>query len=93
MQRRMIRIQRENLFPMRRGRQPNEAVDTLRKRRLDLIEPSNHYQDPYILAVLIGLAQSQAKAEDSCKHSNGHSNDRIYQVSCFQRKIIWLMFC
>lgn len=83
MQRRMIRVQRENLFPMRRGRQPNEAVDTLRKRRLDLIEPSNHYQDPYILAVLIGLAQSQAKAEDSCKQSKDHSNDRIYQVSCY----------
>ena len=81
MQRRMIRMQRENLYPIRRNRRFNEPVETLRQRRLAHIEPSNHYQDPYIFAVLIGLAQSQAKVDHSHNDMNGHRKDRVYQVS------------
>ncbi|KAM5358383.1 hypothetical protein ACJZ2D_015336 [Fusarium nematophilum] len=69
MQRGMIRIQREGLLPLPRPRRPNPPAEELRRLRLKKLEPSDPWRDPYIVVVLLGLAQSQlesaSKREDS----------------------------
>ncbi|KAI5462838.1 hypothetical protein BGZ63DRAFT_379825 [Mariannaea sp. PMI_226] len=75
LQRNMIKIQRENVYPKpnrRRSRsQPtqNIPVETMRKLQLKHLEPVDPRRDPYILAVLLGMAQAQA--EENATRSAG----------------------
>ncbi|KAH6880069.1 hypothetical protein B0T10DRAFT_495781 [Thelonectria olida] len=64
MQRIMIKIQRELVYPVpgprRRAQSNNVPVAEMRQLQLKHLDPADHNRDPYILAVLIGLAQEQA---------------------------------
>ncbi|KAF5022480.1 hypothetical protein F66182_5452 [Fusarium sp. NRRL 66182] len=61
MMRGMIGIQREGVFVLPKPRRPNPPAELLREMRLKKLEPSDPWRDPYILAVLVGMAQSQAE--------------------------------
>lgn len=65
MQRSMVKIQREAAFPMPRPRRrqqlPNVPVAAARQLQLKHLEPADPCRDPYILVVLLGLAQAQAE--------------------------------
>lgn len=65
LQRGMIRIQREGVFQPPRPRRANPPAESLRKMRIKQLEPEDQWREPYILAVLIGLAQSQAEDKSS----------------------------
>lgn len=79
LQKGMIRIQREGLFQTPRPRRSNPPAELLRKLRLKQLEPEDRFRDPYILAVLIGLAQSQA--EDKSSPQTRHRQDHVFQVT------------
>ncbi|KAF4968785.1 hypothetical protein FSARC_3914 [Fusarium sarcochroum] len=68
LQRGMIKIQRESVFQLPKPRRPNPPAELLREMRLKQLEPSDHWRDPYVLAVLVGLAQSQAEEKHSPKY-------------------------
>ncbi|KAF4459373.1 hypothetical protein FALBO_13872 [Fusarium albosuccineum] len=74
MQRGMIRIQREGVFPLPRPRRVNPPAELLQRLRLRRLEPSDPWRDPYILAVLVGMAQSQAQSLYSEKGSFDQSH-------------------
>ncbi|KAM0433330.1 hypothetical protein ACHAPT_004206 [Fusarium lateritium] len=73
MQRGMIGIQREGVFSLPRPRRPNPPAEFIRKLRLKQLEPSDPWHDPYILAVLVGLAQSQSQSRHLLD-STGHGD-------------------
>ncbi|RFN44456.1 hypothetical protein FIE12Z_11315 [Fusarium flagelliforme] len=79
LQKGMIRIQREGLFQTPRPRRSNPPAELLRKLRLKQLEPEDRFRDPYILAVLIGLAQSQA--EDKSSPQTRHRQDHVFKTS------------
>jgi hypothetical protein len=79
LQKGMIRIQREGLFQTPRPRRSNPPAELLRKLRLKQLEPEDRFRDPYILAVLIGLAQSQA--EDKSSPQTRHRQDHVFKVT------------
>ncbi|KAH7131501.1 hypothetical protein B0J13DRAFT_105320 [Dactylonectria estremocensis] len=86
MQRGMIRIQREAAFPLprprRRQRLPNLPVAAARLLQLKHLEPADPCRDPYILAVLLGLAQAQAELSSLAESgSNNAWKRREYRVS------------
>ncbi|KAK7429353.1 hypothetical protein QQZ08_004165 [Neonectria magnoliae] len=78
MQRGMIKYQRETVFPMprprRREHRRNLPVAAQQQLHLKLLEPDDPCRDPYILAVLLGLAQAQAQkvASDDSTDRRGH---------------------
>ncbi|KAL3602322.1 hypothetical protein FPOAC2_06626 [Fusarium poae] len=78
LQKGMIRIQREGVFQPPRPRRSNPPAEMLRKMRLKLLEPEDQWRDPYILAVLIGLAQSQA--EDKSSHQTRFRQNHVFKT-------------
>ncbi|RSL92318.1 hypothetical protein CEP52_013876 [Fusarium oligoseptatum] len=80
MQRGMIRIQREGVFSLPRPRRPNPPAELIRKMRLKQLEPSDPWCDPYILAVLIGLAQSQSQNKSLEKDSGSKGRPDAFKV-------------
>ncbi|RGP70885.1 hypothetical protein FLONG3_7341 [Fusarium longipes] len=80
LQKGMIRIQREGVFQPPRPRRPNPPAELLRKMRLKQLEPKDQWRDPYILAVLIGLAQSQA--EDKSSPQTRFRQNHVFKVTC-----------
>ncbi|KPM37176.1 hypothetical protein AK830_g9375 [Neonectria ditissima] len=77
MQRGMIKYQRGTVFPMprprRREHRLNAPVAAQQQLHLKLLEPADPCRDPYILAVLLGLAQAQAKkVADEGTDRRGH---------------------
>jgi hypothetical protein len=81
MQRGMIKIQREGVFSLPRPRRPNPPAELIRKLRLKQLEPSDPWCDPYILAVLVGLAQSQAQSRSLEKDLDGKGRPDAFKVS------------
>ncbi|KAF7543475.1 hypothetical protein G7Z17_g10714 [Cylindrodendrum hubeiense] len=83
MQRSMVKIQRETAFPMPRPRRrqhvPNVPVAAARQLQLKHLEPADPCRDPYILAVLLGLAQAQAEAA-SLSSDDSNNGRREYRV-------------
>jgi hypothetical protein len=79
LQKGMIRIQREGVFQPPRPRRPNPPAELLRKMRLKQLEPKDQWRDPYILAVLIGLAQSQA--EDKSSPQTRFRQNHVFKVT------------
>ncbi|KAH7127563.1 hypothetical protein EDB81DRAFT_144979 [Dactylonectria macrodidyma] len=85
MQRGMIRIQRETAFPLPRPRRrqqlPNLPVAATRRLQLKHLEPTDPCRDPYILAVLLGLAQAQAEASSLIESGSANAwEGREYKV-------------
>ncbi|KAJ4221595.1 hypothetical protein NW759_006841 [Fusarium solani] len=80
MQRGMIKIQREGVFSLPRPRRPNPPAELIRKLRLKQLEPSDPWCDPYILAVLVGLAQSQAQSRSLEKDLDGKGRPDAFKV-------------
>lgn len=81
MQRGMIKIQREGVFSLPRPRRPNPPAELIRKMRLKQLEPSDPWCDPYILAVLLGLAQSQLQSQSLEKDSGSRGRPDAFKVS------------
>lgn len=85
MQRHFVAIQRESVYPRPRRRAiipRNKPGDRIRALQLKHLQPPDLKKDPYILAVLIGLCQDQAKAyHDLAKIQPGIVNyDKVYKV-------------
>jgi hypothetical protein len=79
MQRAMIKIQRELVYPVpgsRRRIQNNVPVAEMRQLQLKHLNPADPSRDPYILAVLVGLAQEQAwVVHDTSEEEEAEENE------------------
>lgn len=75
--------------PRRRQQLPNVPVAAARQLQLKHLEPADPCRDPYILVVLLGLAQAQA--ETVAVSSSSSKTDRTrheYRVSfLFPKKL------
>ncbi|KAF4973831.1 hypothetical protein FZEAL_9210 [Fusarium zealandicum] len=81
MQRGMINTLREGVFSLPRPRRPNPPAEEIRRLRLKQIVPSDPRRDPYIVGVLLGLAQSQAESLLSkMSGSEGIESDHVFKV-------------
>lgn len=75
---------------MPRLRRPNPPAEQIRQLRIKEIEPVDRWRDPYILAVLVGMAQSQAEAVYSGRDGSVESPENIvYKV----RRLILIKDC
>ncbi|KAF9767329.1 hypothetical protein IL306_000119 [Fusarium sp. DS 682] len=68
MQKGMIRLLREGIFTLPRALQGNAPAEWVRDIRINQLEPADQWHEPYILGVLVGLAQSQAEEKSSPKY-------------------------
>ncbi|CVL10639.1 uncharacterized protein FPRO_13342 [Fusarium proliferatum ET1] len=74
----LIRNLREGLFPLPNRLRHDPAAKWLRELRVKKIEPQDQWRDPYILCVLLGLAQSQA--EDKTSPEYPFAEDHIFKT-------------
>ncbi|KAH7472887.1 hypothetical protein FOMA001_g12119 [Fusarium oxysporum f. sp. matthiolae] len=74
----LIRNLREGLFPLPNRLRHDPAAKWLRELRVRKIEPQDQWRDPYILCVLLGLAQSQAEDKTSPKYP--FAEDHIFKT-------------
>jgi hypothetical protein len=66
-----IELQRHDRVKTYRGVRQSEATNSLRSLLLRRLTPSNYCHDPYILALLIALAQGQRAARESYSSPEG----------------------
>ncbi|SCO47144.1 uncharacterized protein FFNC_11210 [Fusarium fujikuroi] len=74
----LVRNLREGLFPLPNRLRHDPAAKWLRELRVKKIEPQDQWRDPYILCVLLGLAQSQA--EDKTSPEYPFAEDHIFKT-------------
>ncbi|ENH75033.1 hypothetical protein FOC1_g10010417 [Fusarium oxysporum f. sp. cubense race 1] len=74
----LVRNLREGLFPLPNRLRHDPAAKWLRELRVKKIEPQDQWRDPYILCVLLGLAQSQAEDKTSPKYP--FAEDHIFKT-------------
>ncbi|KAF4435738.1 hypothetical protein F53441_13442 [Fusarium austroafricanum] len=77
-QKQMITIGRENVYTLPRPRRHNPPAELVRELKLKQIQPADQWRDPYLLAVLIGLAQSQAEGKRDPKYP--FAEDHIFKT-------------
>ncbi|KAL7817010.1 hypothetical protein V8C44DRAFT_270235 [Trichoderma aethiopicum] len=76
-----IESQRHDRMKTYRGARQSEATNSLRSLQLRKLTPANYYHDPYILALLIALAQGQRAALGSNNDAAGCFRPRVLMTS------------
>ncbi|KAL7812796.1 hypothetical protein V8C26DRAFT_436794 [Trichoderma gracile] len=76
-----IESQRYERMKTYRGVRQSEAADSLRSLLLRKLTPSHYYHDPYVLALLIALAQGQRAARESSRSAEGGFRPQVLMTS------------